>query len=154
MSGWRRISKASSEFSSTFFRAIRVKQLNEEEDLLLLTNNFTLSSEEVSEIYKRRWDIEVFFEDTKELLGIDQYQLMTTTALLRYWTVCWVAFSFLEEVRYQLKQQNNKKEVQHATLGEARYHVQKIHDKLFLKWVYKHALSGTPVEELFTSLVA
>jgi SRSO17 transposase len=102
----------------------------------------------------KRWDIEVFFEDMKELLGIDQYQLMTTTALLRYWTFCWVAFSFLEEVRYQLKQQNNKKEVQHATLGEARYHVQKIHDKLFLEWVYKHALSGTPVEDLFTSLVA
>ena len=31
-----------------------------------------------------RWDIEVFFGDTKELLGIDQYQLMKTPALLRY----------------------------------------------------------------------
>jgi DDE superfamily endonuclease len=33
-----------------------------------------------------RWEVEVFFEDMKELLGIDQYQLMTTTGLLRYWT--------------------------------------------------------------------
>jgi hypothetical protein len=30
-----------------------------------------------------RWEIEVFFGDTKELLGIDQYQVMTSTALLR-----------------------------------------------------------------------
>ena len=34
----------------------------------------------------KRWDIEVFFEDTKGLLGIDQYQIMSTKALLRYWT--------------------------------------------------------------------
>ena len=101
-----------------------------------------------------RWDIEVFFEDMKELLGIDQYQLMTTTALLRYWTLCWVTFSFLENVRYQLKQQRDNQEGQHATLGQARRTVQEKHFKLFLEWVYKHALSGTPVEELFTSLVA
>lgn len=101
-----------------------------------------------------RWDIEVFFADTKELLGIDQYQLMTTTALLRYWTLCWIAFSFLEDVRYQLKQQKDNKEEQHATLGQARHDVQEKHFKIFLEWVYKHALSGTPVEDLFASLVA
>lgn len=101
-----------------------------------------------------RWDIEVFFADTKELLGIDQYQLMTTTALLRYWTLCWIAFCFLEETRYQLKQQEDKRADLHVTLGQARYHVQETHDKLFLEWVYKHALSGIPVEELFASLAA
>jgi SRSO17 transposase len=101
-----------------------------------------------------RWDIEVFFEDMKELLGIDQYQLMTTTALLRYWTLCWIAFSFLEEIRYHLKQQIDKEEDQHATLGQSRHYVQEAHDKLFLEWVYKHALSGTPVEELFAFLAA
>jgi hypothetical protein len=101
-----------------------------------------------------RWDIEVFFGDVKELLGIDQYQLMTTTALLRYWTICWVAFSFLEEKRHQLKQKIDNQEGQHATLGEARYAIQTTHFRLFLEWVYKHALSGTTVEDLFTSLVA
>ena len=29
-----------------------------------------------------RWDVEVLFADTKELLGLDQYQLMTATAVL------------------------------------------------------------------------
>lgn len=102
----------------------------------------------------KRWDIEVFFADTKELLGIDQYQLMTTTSLLRYWTLCWVAFSFLEETRHRLKQRIVNQENQHATLGQARQNIQKTHYKLFLEWVYKHALSGTPVEELFTFLAA
>jgi len=97
-----------------------------------------------------RWDIEVFFADTKELLGIDQYQFMTTLALLRYWTLCWIAFSFLEKTRHQLKQ----KEAHHATLGQARHEVQQTHLKLFLQWIYQHALSGTPIEKVFTSLIA
>src|SRR5205807_1180741 len=29
-----------------------------------------------------RWDIEVFFGDTKDLLGLDQYQVLRATALL------------------------------------------------------------------------
>jgi hypothetical protein len=34
-----------------------------------------------------RWDVEVLFADTKDLLGLDQYQLMTTTAIARFWTL-------------------------------------------------------------------
>ena len=104
-----------------------------------------------------RWEIEVFFADTKELLGIDQYQLLTTTALLRYWTLCWIAFSFLEEIRNDLKHQKEEEkrgDNQPATLGQARKEVQKTHQKLFLEWVYQQAFSGTPVYEIFTSLVA
>lgn len=100
-----------------------------------------------------RWQIEVFFGDTKELLGIDQYQILTTTALLRYWTLCWIAFSFLEEIRDDLKRQKEVKQ-QHATLGQARKEVQRRHYKLFLEWVYQKAFSGTPVGELFAFLVA
>lgn len=32
-----------------------------------------------------RLDIEVLFEDGKEELGSDQYQLMSTTAITRFW---------------------------------------------------------------------
>lgn len=35
-----------------------------------------------------RWDIEVFFEDVKELSGIDHYQLMSAQGLQRYWSLC------------------------------------------------------------------
>jgi SRSO17 transposase len=118
------------------------------------SSDLTSDAQALLEHISARWDIEVFFEDMKELLGIDQYQLMTTTGLLRYWTLCWIAFSFLEEIRYQLKIQKGKNKIQHATLGEARYFVQKSHNKIFLEWVYKHALSGTPVEDLFAFLAA
>ena len=122
-----------------------------------------------------RWDIEVFFEDMKELLGIDQYQLMTTTALLRYWTLCWITFSFLEEIRHELKHNQDKeglmsqameiskeydiylgeyRKAYHATLGQALRYVQEKHHNLFLEWVYHHALSGTPLKDLHALLAA
>ena len=95
-------------------------------------------------------------------MGFDRYQLMTTTALPRYWTVCWIAFSFLEEIRDELKYQKYQKEVENqeeykcqpATLGQARKEVQKTHQNLFLEWIYQQAFSGTFVQELFASLVA
>jgi hypothetical protein len=34
-----------------------------------------------------RWDIEVLFGDAKELLGLDQYQVMSATAIVRFWTL-------------------------------------------------------------------
>src|SRR5260370_3843707 len=118
-----------------------------------------------------RWDIEVFFADTKALLGIDQYQLITTTALLRYWTLCWIAYSFLEETRNLLscydKQETKKHDEEqgdhedykdqrdyHVTIGQARRYVQRTHQKVFLEWIYQQAFSGIPAEELFASLVA
>ena len=124
-----------------------------------------------------RWDIETFFEDTKELLGIDQYQMMTATALLRYWTLCWVAFSFLEHIREELKhhgsleeQRDHQMEIEeeyeidkigyenrkkfHATLGQARRKVQETHQELLLEWIYHHAFSDTPVKDLHALLIA
>ena len=41
-----------------------------------------------------RWDVEVFFGDGKELLGLDQYQLMSATAILRFWTLALAASTF------------------------------------------------------------
>jgi hypothetical protein len=142
-----------------------------------VTSELEADAQTCLEYISIRWDIEVFFEDMKELLGIDRYQIMTTTALLRYWALCWIAFSFLEEIREELKRNElpekhrdhqiemeeeceidkigheNQKKL-HATLGQARRKVQKIHQGLFLEWVYHHALSGTPVKDLHALLIA
>jgi SRSO17 transposase len=140
-----------------------------------VTSDLEADAQTCLNVISVRWEIEVFFEDMKELLGIDQYQLMTTTALLRYWTLCWVTFSFLEEIRHDLKhnKENQDQDIQeteiakeydiylgdyrktyHATLGQALRYVQETHQKLFLEWVYHHALSGTPVQDLHALLAA
>jgi hypothetical protein len=140
-----------------------------------VTSDLKADAQTCLNVISIRWEIEVFFEDMKELLGIDQYQVMTSTALLRFWTLCWIAYSFLEKIRDDIKQMedcntqaDSELEIQekdgeelkayqeehHVTLGQARRHVQEIHQELFLEWVYHHALSGTPVKELHALLVA
>src|SRR5690348_2203407 len=84
-----------------------------------------------------RWDIEVFFEDTKELFGIDQHQIMTSDGLLRYWTLCWIAFSFLEELRHDLQ---HHKDCQSQISDQA----EKVHlnaEKLDDRHLFLHYLS-------------
>ena len=142
-----------------------------------VTSELDADAQTCLEYISIRWDIETFFEDTKELLGIDQYQVMTATALLRYWILCWIAFSFLEQVREELKRNGSSEEQRdhhmemeeeckidkighenqeksHATLGQAKRYVQEIHQELFLEWVYHHAFSGTPVKDLHALLIA
>ncbi len=46
-----------------------------------------------------RWEIEVLFGDSKEELGVDQYQLMSAMAIVRFWTLAMLAYVFLEEER-------------------------------------------------------
>src|SRR5205085_1585213 len=52
-----------------------------------------------------RWDIEVLFGDGKEELGLDQYQVMSATAIVRFWTLAILAYVFLEEESYRLQEQ-------------------------------------------------
>jgi len=101
--------------------------------------------------------------------GIDQYQLMTTTALLRYWRMSWIAFSYLEEIRDELKNQEvleNEQgigekfgEKDEASCMKIWESFMKLSAKLdvpfskpimsfFLEWVYQNAFSGTPVKDL------
>lgn len=97
-----------------------------------------------------RWDIEVFFEDVKELLGIDHYQLMSAQGLQRYWSLCWIAFSFLEEHRVWLQTQWQR----HVTLGEAKRDLQQIHHRLLVAWITEYVLQGTTSEHIADLLAA
>ena len=70
-----------------------------------------------------RWDIEVLFGDSKEELGLDQYQVMSATAIVRFWTLAMLAYIFLEEERDRLQSQWQR----HVTIGEARREIQHRH---------------------------
>ncbi len=97
-----------------------------------------------------RWDIEVLFSDTKDLLGLDQYQLMTATAILRFWTLVMAAYAFLDEERARLRGERQS----HVTLGDARHEVQRWHWRHLLDWIHQQFSSGVTPDELFPTLAA
>jgi hypothetical protein len=97
-----------------------------------------------------RWDIEVLFSDTKDLLGLDQYQLMTSTAIIRFWTLVMAAYVFLDEERARLRDARQA----HVTLGDARREVQRWHWRHLLDWIHQQFSSGVTPDELFPTLAA
>jgi hypothetical protein len=51
------------------FRRIEAIRIQDNEPISFITNITDLTAEEVTELYKRRWDIEVFFKFIKQLLN-------------------------------------------------------------------------------------
>jgi DDE superfamily endonuclease len=97
-----------------------------------------------------RWDIEVLFGDTKDLLGLDQYQLMSATAILRFWTLVMATYTFLDEQRDCLRQQEQRP----VTIGEARRQMQRLHRRHLLHWLYEQFQAGFTPEALYDQLAA
>src|SRR2546421_9899163 len=63
-----------------------------------------------------RWDIQVLFAAGKEELGLDQYQLLSATALARVWNLALLAYVRLAHERARLHEQWRR----HVTIGQAR----------------------------------
>jgi hypothetical protein len=59
-------------YSDKILRKVIVKRENKT-DLVLVTNDFKRSSEEIGELYKQRWSIELFFKWIKQNLKIKKF---------------------------------------------------------------------------------
>jgi hypothetical protein len=97
-----------------------------------------------------RWDIEVLFGDSKEELGVDHYQVMSATAILRFWTVAMLAYVFLEHEQHRLQQQWQRP----VSIGEARREIQRRHRRLLLLWLFEQFQSGVQPDSLYDLFAA
>lgn len=97
-----------------------------------------------------RWEIEMLFADGKEELGLDHYQVMSVTALLRFWTLALLAYVFLEEEQQRLRLLWQRP----VSIGEARREIQRRHRHSLLEWLHHQILSGVHLETLFAVFAA
>jgi hypothetical protein len=97
-----------------------------------------------------RWEVEVLFADAKDVLGLDQYQFMTASALVRFWTLVLAAYVWLEEEQARQREARQR----HVTLGEARDAVQRAHRRHLLAWVQAQFQAGATPETLAEALAA
>lgn len=98
----------------------------------------------VIDILAIRWSIEVFFEDAKDLLGSDHYQLMTAEAILRFWTLVTCLACFLDEQRAA--------HAHLATWGEARRTTQQEHQHNLLSWLQAQFQAGLTPQQIGSQL--
>ena len=97
-----------------------------------------------------RWDVETCFADVKQELGLDQYEVMSATAIVRFWTLVMAAYLFLDEEREHLAVLWQR----HVTVGEARREVQRVHRHHLIDWLFDQFEAGTSREILYRRLAA
>jgi hypothetical protein len=106
---------------------------------------FTLSAQELVDILAIRWNIETFFEYDKDLLGSDHYQVMTTQAILRFWTLLSCLLFFLEEQRTQ-------QDLPRFTCGDARRKLQEQQRLNLLLWLKDQFQANASIEQITSKL--
>jgi hypothetical protein len=97
-----------------------------------------------------RWAVEVLFADGKELLGLDQYQVMNAEAIVRFWTLAWAAYCYLDEERARLRREWQR----HVTLGDARREVQRTHWHHLIRWMHQQFVAGAAPQTVYERLAA
>jgi len=103
------------------------------------------------DVLPMRWDIEVLFENHKDLSGSDHYQLMNATAIIRFWTLVWCLAHFLDEHQARLQEEIPGA---HITLGRARRGIPDGRQRNLLLWLEEQLPSGVAAEQLYARLNA
>jgi hypothetical protein len=104
-----------------------------------------LETQAFVDILAIRWNIETFFEYDKDLLGSDHYQLMTSQAVLRFWTLIACLLYFLEE-------QRAGQDLPHFTCGDARRKLQEQQRLNLLLWLKDQFQANTSIEQISAQL--
>lgn len=74
------------------------KRKNSKNFTVLITNNINLSAIQVIQYYKKRWDIEVFYRDCKQHLGMGECQIRKLDAVVRHLHLVFLAYSLLKGI--------------------------------------------------------
>lgn len=84
-------------------RLIRYYDEERNKTLVFLTNNFTLAASTIAQIYKSRWQIELFFKWIKQNLKIKSFLGTTKNAVLAQVWIAMCYYLLLSYIKYQTK---------------------------------------------------
>ncbi|HHT9126346.1 MAG TPA: IS4 family transposase [Candidatus Brocadiia bacterium] len=82
-------------------RRIRSKDPGTEKIITILTNNFTWSAKTIAQIYKERWQIELFFKFIKQQLKVKSFVGTSRNALLSQLWVALIAYLLLSYLKFK-----------------------------------------------------
>lgn len=95
--------------AENYFRLLKVMD-SKGNELHLITNRFDLSAEEISDMYKSRWAIELFFKWIKQHLNIKKFYGQSEWAIQNQVFIALIVFCL--HVLVQLETKSNRKTLQ------------------------------------------
>lgn len=84
-------------------RRIRSKDPETGKIITLLTNNFAWSAKTIAQVYKERWQIELFFKSIKQQLKVKSFVGTSRNALLSQLWVALIAYLLLSYLKFKSK---------------------------------------------------
>jgi SRSO17 transposase len=113
----------------------------------ILCTDKSLDLVTIQRFYHVRWNIETGYRYFKELLGFDQYQLLSIVGIERFWAVQFLTYNFLEFQRNEWSKARGS-----MTLGDVVYRIRQEYFGQIIVNVYQLALERKPLMEILTSL--
>lgn len=110
----------------------------------LICTDVSLSSQEIFEYYKNRWEIETSFRYQKDRLGLDQYEMRSLKGIERFWELIYLVYNYLELKRFVSKAKEN--------LGKVIDKIRAMRIKVVISYVFEMAKNGVELAELLKTL--
>lgn len=85
------------------FRLVKYYDKEQDKEYSFITNNFDISAKTIADIYKSRWDIEIFFKWIKQNLKIKSFLWTTKNAVLSQIWIAMIYYLILSYIKYKTK---------------------------------------------------
>jgi transposase len=93
------------------FRRVKCRDTETNTEIVILTNNFDLSAQEVGELYRYRWDIEVFFRWIKQHLKVKTFWGHSFNAVKTQIYIAMITYLLVAIVKHQLRIKQSQYEI-------------------------------------------
>ena len=94
---------ASQEHSEIVLRRIKYYHELDQREYVYLTNNFDLTAGQIADVYKNRWQIELFFKWIKQNLKIKTFLGTSENAVMTQIWVAMIYYLLLAYIKFQTK---------------------------------------------------
>lgn len=92
-------------------RLVKYRDENQDREFVFLTNAFHLTSLEIAELYKNRWQVELFFKWLKQHLKIKKFWGTTENAVRIQISTAIISYCLVAIVQYDMKLERSTYEV-------------------------------------------
>lgn len=120
--------------------------------VVLVTNALDWEAKRIIATYLLRWPIETFYQDGKELLGLDEYLMRDAKAIGKHWCMVFVAYSLLH--LDCLPSPLAKEQVPTKSIGETCRQQTRALIELLVIQAHKMLQNGESAKSVFDTLFA